>query len=201
METKRTIGYICPACGRPVLGERTAFALTASVAAVICDCGKGRFLSEPTETGARLTVPCGLCGKEHRAEVDQKALLQGPGIALSCPETGRLCCYIGPEEAVTARMEELAIAQEKEKRAEQEETAFLDSIIMYEVLSEVKEIAQRGGISCGCGSHDYQIAIRRTAVDLTCAACGTVLRLPATTDEDLDSLCCRYTLQIPGKKP
>ena len=30
--------------------------------------------------------------------------------------------------------------------------------------------------------------------------CGAKLRIGAATDEDLDRLCCRMTLQIPGKK-
>ena len=30
--------------------------------------------------------------------------------------------------------------------------------------------------------------------------CGAKLRIGAATDEDLDRLCCRMTLQIPGRK-
>ena len=41
--------------------------------------------------------------------------------------------------------------------------------------------------------------VRRGAVDLTCANCGGRLRLPAATDSDLDDLCCRMTLTIPGR--
>ena len=69
----------------------------------------------------------------------------------------------------------------------------------YEVLSELKEIAGRGGISCACGSRRYSMDVRPGAVDLVCRDCGAKLRLPAVTDEDLDQLCCRYTLTIPGK--
>ena len=71
---------------------------------------------------------------------------------------------------------------------------------MYEVLSELKDIATRGGISCSCGSREYSILVNRDAVDLTCSQCGGKLRLPASTDEDLDQLCCHLKLVIPGKK-
>ena len=97
-----------------------------------------------------------------------------------------------------ARTEELAIRVDKE-RSEQRE-AFTDNVIMYEVLSELKDMASRGGVKCACGSRDYGIRIHRDAVDLTCRACGGRLRLPAATDEDLDRLCCRMTLEIPGRK-
>ena len=61
-------------------------------------------------------------------------------------------------------------------------------------------MAGRGGVRCTCGSRDYGIRIHRDAVDLTCRSCGGRLRLPAATDEDLDQLCCRMTLEIPGRK-
>ena len=39
-EQKRALGYLCPECKKIVLGERTAFALMASAAAVVCGCGR-----------------------------------------------------------------------------------------------------------------------------------------------------------------
>ena len=79
--------------------------------------------------------------------------------------------------------------------------AFTDTVIMYEVLSELKEIAARPrGITCACGSERYRMQVRPAAVDLICEDCGAKLRIGAATDEDLDLLCCRMTLQIPGKK-
>ena len=72
---------------------------------------------------------------------------------------------------------------------------------MYEVLSELKEIAARPrGITCACGSERYRMQVRPAAVDLICEDCGAKLRIGAATDEDLDRLCCRMTLQIPGRK-
>ena len=62
-----------------------------------------------------------------------------------------------------------------------------------------RNIAGRGGISCACGSHRYTMQVRRGAVDITCADCGGRLRIPAAADSDLDDLCCRMTLTIPGK--
>ena len=181
MEEKRTIGYICPECGAAVIGERTVFALSAGPAAVVCDCGKSEWISETDGSSFRLTVPCGLCGGEHLAQVDAKALLTGKGIALSCPETNQLCCFIGEDGRVSAAMRELEITAEKMKQKKDEPEAFTDSI------------------SCACGSRRYSMDVRPGAVDLVCRDCGAKLRLPAVTDEDLDQLCCRYTLTIPGK--
>ena len=106
-------------------------------------------------------------------------------------------CYIGRPDQVQSALRELELTVEKGKS--QGEEVFADSVIMYEVLSELKDIAARGGISCACGSRDHAVEIHGTAVDLVCRSCGGRLRLPAATDEDLDRLCCQYTLTIPGR--
>lgn len=197
MEEMRSFGYICPECGKPVIASRSVFALTAAAARMECACEKSTLEVQTDGVKFRLWVPCGLCGKTHQAECSADAVLRGRGVGLACPETGQLCCFIGIEEEVERQMKELEIRAEKEKSESPE--AFTDNVIMYEVLSELRDIASRGGVQCGCGSSDYGIHVRRDAVDLTCSRCGARLRIPAATDEDLDRLCCQMKLVIPGK--
>lgn len=197
-ERMRTFGYICPSCGKAVLADRTRFALAAAAVGVVCDCGHGELTAEPGEQIYRVTVPCGVCGGEHRAEVPLKSVLEGPGVGLACPETRQLCCYIGERPGVERALAELE--RTLAKRKEREGDTFVDDVIMYEVLSELKDIAARGGIACACGSRGCSLEVHGAAVDLVCPACGGKLRVPAATDDDLDRLCCQYTLTIPGKK-
>ena len=180
-EETRALGYICPECGKPVYGERTRFALNAAAVGLVCGCGRSELTAEPAERTLRVTAPCGVCGGEHRAEVPMEQVLEGGGVGLACPETRQLCCYIGPREAGG-------------------DGVFADSIIMYEVLSELRDIAARDGVSCTCGARGCAVEVHGTAVDLVCRACGARLRLPAATDEDLDRLCCQYTLTIRGSR-
>jgi hypothetical protein len=197
----RTFGYLCPACGKPVMGTRSVFALAASNAEIACDCGKSCLRTEFDGKTYQIYVPCGICGETHVASCSAERVIQG-ATALGCTKTKQFCCFIGPEGTVEKNLRELEIAAEKEKQQEGEETpdAFLDSVIMYEVLSELKEIAARqDGITCACGSRRYGMEIRRSAVDLVCRDCGAKLRIPAVTDRDLDDLCCHLKLVIPGK--
>ena len=196
MEEVRSFGYICPKCGKAVLGTRSVFALQAAAARIGCECGESELEIQTDGVKFRLWVPCGLCGGTHQAEVDVSAILTGRGVGLACPETKQLCCYAGDTRQVQSAMEDLAIRAEKEKCEEKE--AFTDNVIMYEVLSELKDIAARGGIRCTCGSAEYGIQVHRDAVDLICRRCGGKLRLPAGTDEDLDRLCCQMKLTIRG---
>jgi hypothetical protein len=195
-EKMRAFGYICPDCGKPVYGERTEFALNASAAAVVCDCGRSELTAEQDGLHFRVTTPCGVCGGEHRAEVPVKNVMEGEGVGLACPQTRQLCCYIGDPYRVQQALRQLELTVEKRKNGDGD--TFADSVIMYEVLSELRDIASRGGISCGCGGKGCSMEVGETWVDLQCPTCGAKLRVPAATDEDLDRLCCQYTLTIPG---
>lgn len=198
-EEMRTFGYLCPQCGKPVMAARSVFALEASNAEAACACGGSAL--RVTFDGERyhLTVPCGLCGETHTAVCPPERMLEG-ATALACARTGQFSCFIGPEGTVERNLGELAILAEREKRqSEEAPAAFVNEIIMYEVLSELRDIAARDGISCACGSRRYGMEVRRSAVDLICRDCGAKLRLPAATDRDLDDLCCHMKLVLPGK--
>ena len=196
----RTFGYLCPKCGKTVMGTRSVFALSASNAEVECDCGESRLQVKFDGETYHVYVPCGLCEETHVATCPPERMLHG-ATALSCAQTKQFSCFIGEEGIVEKNLRELAILAEKEKHQKDDgEEVFVDNVIMYEILSELKDIAAReNGITCGCGSHEYGIDIRRSAVDLVCRRCGAKLRLPAATDRDLDDLCCHMKLVIPGK--
>lgn len=198
-EEMRTFGYLCPKCGKTVMAARSVFALEASNAVIECSCGESSLQVRFDGQRYTLSVPCGLCGDTHEAICPPERILHG-ATALGCSRTRQFSCFIGSEGIVEKNLKELAILSEKEKQQEQSPEAFTDSIIMYEVLSELKDIAQRpDGIKCACGSSRYSMEIRRSAVDLICKDCGAKLRIPAATDRDLDDLCCHMKLLIPKK--
>ena len=196
-EQLRALGYICPECGKAVYGERTRFAMSASAVGLVCACGRSELTAQPDGLSYRLTVPCGLCGGEHRAEAAAECLLEGEGVGFACPKTRQLCCYIGQPRRVERALRQLELTAEKAK--ENGDGAFVDSVIMYEVLSELRDIAARGGISCTCGSKDHRIKVGYSSIEIQCDACGSKLRLPAATDEDLEDLCCKSKLLL-GEK-
>lgn len=201
-EQTRTIGYICPVCGKAVVVERSLFQLAAADSRLPCPCGKSELTIHQLGDHCEVTVPCLYCAKDHQVVCSNNALLHQKLLALSCSASGLGCCYIGEEAQVFQAMEKLEQAVDKlvmDSQAEQR-GAFLDEVVMGEVLGEIKEIAARGGISCGCGASDYGIKVGFSTVDLICAHCGAALRLNAATPDDIDAVCAKYTLTIPGKK-
>ena len=199
-EEMRTFGYLCPQCGRTVMAARSVFALEASNAEVECPCGKSALKVDFDGEKYHIYVPCGICGETHEAVCPPERVIRG-ATALGCAKTKQFCCFIGPEGVVEKNLRDLAVLAEKEHQQQEEgEETFSDSVIMYEVLSELRDIAARGGISCTCGHRGCAMEVHGAAVDLVCPACGGRLRVSAATDEDLDRLCCQYTLTIKGRK-
>ena len=201
-DEKRSIGYICPVCGNAVVAERTLFQLMAGDSAIPCPCGKSEINIHQTGDRCELTVPCLFCARDHRAACANGGLKKQKLISLSCGKSGLAICHIGEEGQVFQAMAKLEQAVDKLRadREEERRSAFLNDMVMDEVLAEVKDIAARGGIKCACGCGQYGVKVGFSSVDVICAACGAVLRLPAATPDDIDGVCARYTLTIPGKK-
>ena len=110
----RTLGYICPKCGAPVMGARSIFALEASDAEIACSCGGSVLHTSFDGQRYRLLVPCGVCGKIHEAVCPPERIREG-ATALSCPESRQFCCFVGDEGIVDHHLREAEIAISKEK--------------------------------------------------------------------------------------
>ena len=199
-EAKRTIAYLCPACHQAVVAEKTVFSLAAAPGKIPCPCGKSALKTGIVGDRVKLTVPCLFCEKEHTVTCSTHAFLHEKALAFACAASGLDCCYVGEEGPVFAAMERLEEAVDKLEAAAGEKGTFLDEIIMHEILSELRDIAQRGGISCTCGSKEWRLQVNFSSVDLICGHCGRALRIPAATADDLEDLCCKNTLLIKGKE-
>ena len=114
-EEMRTFGYLCPQCGKTVMGTRSVFALEASNAEVECACGKSALKVEFDGTEYHIYVPCGICGETHEAHCPPERVLRG-ATALGCAKTRQFCCFIGPEGTVEKNLRDLAVLAEKEQR-------------------------------------------------------------------------------------
>ena len=199
-EAKRTLAYLCPACRQGVVIERSVFQLAAAGSVLPCPCGKSSLRAELLGDRVRLTVPCLFCGRDHTVTCSSRAFLHERLLAFSCAASGLDCCYVGEEGPVFAALARLEEAADKLEAQAGAQGTFLDELVMHEMLSELRDIAQRDGISCTCGSRRWNLQVNYSSIDLSCAACGAVMRIPAATAGDLDSLCCKTRLVIHGRE-
>ena len=199
-ETKRYISYICPKCRQSVIVARDVFSLAATPAHIKCPCGKSELHVDFMGAQVSVEVPCLFCGRTHSVRCSSNAFLRQKALAFSCTTSGLDCCYVGEEGPVYAATARLEQAVDKLDEQREDKGTFLDEIVMHEVLSELKDIAQRDGISCACGSKKWGMKINYSSIDLSCGDCGAEMRIPAATADDIDDICCKHTILIRGKK-
>lgn len=198
-EAKRTLAYICPSCRQSVIAEKTVFALAAGVSSIPCPCGKSALKSQVMDDKVQLAVPCAACDTTHSVTCKLESFIEQKTLACSCAVSGLDCCYVGDEDSIFAAMPRLEESVDKLEMAQASEGMFLDDVIMQECLEELKDIAERKGISCSCGSDEWLLKVNFSTVDLTCPHCGGALRVPTATADDLEDLCCKHTLQIQSR--
>ena len=199
-DAKRSIAFLCPSCRQPVILERSVFQLAAAGGKLPCPCGKSSIRIDLMGDRVNLAVPCLFCEQEHTVTCSTHAFLTEKCLAFSCANSGLDCCYVGEEDAVFAAVGRLEEAVDKLEAEAGAKGAFLDELVMHEVLSEIRDIAQRDGISCTCGSHRWNLQVNYSSVDLKCADCGGAMRIPAATASDIEDICCKYTLLIHGRE-
>lgn len=197
-EQLRTIGFLCPKCRQSVMAEKDLFSLTAAPTVIPCPCGGSRLIVEYTGSRFKLNAPCPACGKNHTVSCGERDFRTRRGMAFSCKQTGLDCCYVGEEDVVCAALRRLEERTDLLNQEARQPGAFLNQVVMTEMLGELKEIAQRGGISCTCGCKDWRLTLHYASIEVSCAQCGGILRLPAATLDDLDNLCCQQTLLLRG---
>lgn len=200
-DTKRSIGFICPVCRQPVVLERSVFQLAAAGSRLDCPCGKASIDVALMGDQVRLTVPCLFCEGSHTVACSTTAFLQEKCLAFSCASSGMDCCYVGQEGPVFAAMERLEETLDVLEAQAGAQGTFLNDLVMEEMLEELRDIGQRGGVACTCGCKDWKLKINYSSIELFCAQCGGALKLPAATLSDLEDLCCKPTLTIRGEAP
>ena len=57
-DAKRSIAFLCPACRKPVIVERSVFQLAAGNSRLPCPCGQSAVEVTLLGDQVRLTVPC-----------------------------------------------------------------------------------------------------------------------------------------------
>ncbi|MFI3252788.1 MAG: hypothetical protein R3Y63_00400 [Eubacteriales bacterium] len=193
----RSISFLCPHCGQTVIVTKDLFSLSAQTNSFPCPCGKGILSVDFQAENVTLDIPCYVCKKNHKVSCPSTAFVGEKLLSFSCNHMS--CCLIGEEAAVfegTRRLEQEADLWSGENQG----NAFLNPVVMEEVLLEIKEIAKRDGISCACGSRNWSFQVDYTSVELNCVSCGRKSRIPASIQEDVDNICCCHSFVIGHKE-
>ena len=145
-----------PRCRQSVIVERDVFALAAAPAHIKCPCGKSELSVEFMPQRVRLSVPCVYCGRDHLVSCPSHAFLRERALAFSCTglRPGLLLCG-GGGGGVRRHPPAWSRRWTSWTRPPTRRRSALPSwipMVMEEILSELRDIAARGGVSCACGS-------------------------------------------------
>ena len=202
-----TVAYRCPACGRFVRGMVGVFTLSGDLLRLKCDCGGSTLtIAYNKEQKLRITAPCLFCPDPHVFQIGTETFFDRDLLALSCTYSGTDVCFIGREDRVEEAIDEAdeALADLLEEAGFDDLPAFLsgrravtegeDNVdkayrMDYAQIEDVVrfmlvELAEEGGITCGCREGDtarYDFDFQGEDVRVFCRTCGCETRIPMSS--------------------
>lgn len=188
VETEKVLAMRCPECGRLEFHRLQRFAIARGESLdVRCSCGAVKFVISTRNLSLyRLKVTCVYCDGYHLISLSGKQIWSSREVAdLFCFDTGLELGHIGREEAVR----KMVSGREKDLEALVNEFGrddyFHNSMIMYEVLRCLQQIAEKGTLYCQCGNRQIGVDIFPDRLELHCSKCDSVNIIYAETDDDL----------------
>jgi len=130
-------------------------------------------------------IPCIGCDDEHTYLFTKKSILFGEPVVFNCPETGIQTCFIGRDEAVCDKIDDLEKEFDKLLDTYGYESYFKNTRVMIDTLNRIHDIALCGSIICECGDADIDLVLLSDCILLRCGRCGGSARIPAAKTSDL----------------
>ena len=188
VETEKVLAMRCPECGKLEYHRLRRFAIGLGRELEIrCSCGAVKFtISTRDHSRYRVKVACVYCDRSHREVLGGRRIWALAGVTdLYCPDSGLELGHIGREDAVR----EVVSGREKELETLVNEFGrdeyFHNSKIMYEALSCLQNIAEKGTLHCQCGNRQIGVDIFPDRLELHCPKCDSLNIIYAETDDDL----------------
>ena len=187
-----TVAYRCPHCGAGVMSAVGAFALSADMVKLKCDCKQSEMTVVHRPDGkVRLTVPCLVCAKPHNYTINTSLFYQKELFVLSCPYSDIELAFLGETNLVKAELarSELALLDMMEKSGIQsldsmhsDEESLPDEQISDIVMFVIHDLDAEGKIYCKCAPEDngreYDAEILPDGIRVSCRKCGASRIIP-----------------------
>ena len=187
-----TVAYRCPHCGAGVMSAVGAFALSADMVKLKCDCKKSEMTIVHRPDGkVRLTVPCIVCAKPHNFTVSTSVFYGKELFVLPCPYSDVNLAFMGETNLVKAELarSELALLDMLEKSGIEnledihgEEEMLTDPQILDIVMFVIHDLDAEGKIYCKCDPADngreYDAEVLDEGVRVCCRKCAASRLIP-----------------------
>ena len=186
IDTSITIAYKCSSCGSIGFYNVSLFKLLMDGENNFnCRCRKSELTVTGNESGYFIRISCIGCGNYHIYSVDRREVIKKGIVVLNCPETGLQLCFIGRDELVRRKVDDM------EKKLDQlidmfgYESYFKNTQVMFDLLNKIHDIAEQGNLCCECGNNDIELLLLPESIILRCRRCMLEDRIKAATNKDL----------------
>lgn len=186
IDTSITIAYKCSSCGSIGFYNTSLFKiLMFGENHFGCRCKKSELAVTGNDTGYLVRVSCIGCGDEHIYSVDRKEIIKKGIAVLVCPETGLQLCFIGRDELVRNRVDDLENKLDRLIDMFGYESYFKNTQVMFDLLNKIHDIAEQGNLCCECGNNDIELLLFPESIILKCKRCMLEDRIMAAINKDL----------------
>ena len=198
IDTSVTIAYKCTSCGSFEFFNISLFTLLYKKdCSLSCRCKKSCVnIKQECEGSFLISIPCIGCGNEHTYLFSKKNILTGEPIVLNCPETDMQICFIGRDEAVRKKVDNLEEEFDELIDMYGYESYFDNTQVMFDTLNRIHDIALKGNLICECGSVNIELVLLSGCILLRCGKCGCSRRIPASKNKDLKDILTKSQITI-----
>lgn len=193
-----TIAYKCAFCGSFEFSNVSLFKLLFNKnCSFSCHCKKSLIaIKREGENSYSFNIPCIGCGREHAYQLKRKKILSGRTQTISCPDTGMKICFIGRDEVVRRKIDNLEKEFDELMNTYGYDSYFRNTQVMFDTLNRLHDIAMSGNLYCKCGNSNIDVALLSESVLLSCCKCGGTKEIPAVKNKDLKEILTKSRIMI-----
>jgi len=202
IDTNITIAYKCPSCGTFEFFNTSLFNFLYKKEYFLpCRCKKSSIsIAEATSGYYSISTPCIGCGSMHISNISKKELFSKNVKILYCPEIGMQICFIGNDEEVRNKIDNLEKEFDELINRLGYDNYFKNTQVMLDSLNRIHDIAEQGNLFCECGNNDIELILFSDKINLKCKKCPGSQMILAGSNGDLKDILKRKQILLSKDK-
>lgn len=200
--TAITLALYCSRCGKIQAHDISRFQLHSSKRRELsCSCGqKQAMISDACHQQFLLDIFCDLCGRNHVLCIQSRHFGDTELRKLYCAQNNLELGLIGNRRCIEETIENHKHAVVNSVPEQSSDEIVENPQIMLDVLNRVHDIAEKGGVTCRCGSPAIQADIMPHSIELYCLTCGAYQLIPAQGETDLAFMESVERIELPPSR-
>lgn len=202
IDTNLTITYKCTMCGTFEFFRISLFNLLYKDSlSISCRCkGSKLTILKKNVYKFEIKTPCIACGDVHTYSITKKNVFPSELIAFSCPHTGIQHCFVGQEDKVYKKIDNLERELDEIINMFGYDNYFSNTQVMFDSLNKIHDLAEQKNLVCECGNTDIELLLYPDCVFLNCIKCSGNMIVSALNNEDLNDTLNKTQIVLMSEK-